>query len=304
MKKLTLFLITTLLLLYAINTNSQIKISDKSEVPKIKPIPYDGSFMKLDYVSDKAKKRGLIGEKITLLEIWNLKSIDGKDADYSDRKKYQNKTFEIVDYKYELGDVLKIKRDSIEFLFKPSSMDEYVFNKYIEINTNKLLDKVFIPLKLNSKVKTMDGKDLTIEGSKSYRITRVEFSKLSLKYSLVVTLNENIEMIYPNGIFSGYNNRTDKRGWITLQSSDLFQTKITLIEKDEFKKFTKSNSKYLNEIRKSQVKLGMTKEQCDYSWGSATKVLENVSGYQVRIFGKPGNSQSLYFKDGILKIIK
>lgn len=233
-----------------------------------------------------------------------LKTIDGKDVDYSDRKKYQNITFEIVDYKDDLGDVLKIRKDSIEFFFKPSIMDKYVFNKYIEVKTSKLLNKVFTPLKLNSKVTTLDGKEIKIQGTKNYTVTKVEFSKLSSKYNLVVTLDDKIELIYPNGILSGYNERTDKLGWVTLQSSDIFQSNVTFLEKGEFEKFAKSNSKYLNEIRSSKVKLGMTKEQCDYSWGSATRVLKNVSGYQVRIFGKPGDSKSLYFKNGILKIIK
>ena len=49
----------------------------------------------------------------------------------------------------------------------------------------------------------------------------------------------------------------------------------------------------------------MTKKQCKFSWGTPTGSMSNIVGYDiVLIYGDTGNSQTLYFKKGILKLIK
>lgn len=300
MKKINTSLVVAFFFLFSLQIRAQINISDKSKDPEIKAIKYDGSFMDLSNVYSKEKKAGLVGEKITLLEIWNLIKESGQEVGFSERKNFENKTFEIIDYSYGLGDVLKIKSKEGVFIFKPSIMDKYVFNKYIKTVNEKVINKIFIPLKMKSDAVAMNGEKILINGSKDYKVTKVSFSKLKIGYGLVLELNYEFEMVYPNGSYDQF----DKLGWINIQSSSVLQSNITLLEKSTFDQFANTNKEYLSEIRNSKVKLGMTKEQCDFSWGSATKVLNNVSGYQVRIYGKIGNSQSLYFKNGILKLIK
>ena len=290
------------LLLVSISSYSQIEVSDKSKEPEIKSIPYDGGFMDFsDVLLTKEQKAGVVGEKITLFKAWTVKNEDGTSVSYSDSEKFENKTFEVIEYIYDYKDVLKITNEDGVFLFEPSSIDKYVFNSYIDTIKEKLENKVFIPLKIKSELKSLNGEEILIEGLKEYQITKVTFSKISSGFGIVVQINGEFEVVYPNKTFY----QRKEKGWINLESADVFSTKVTFIEKDIFSKFSSSNKLYLNDIRNEKVKIGMTEKQCRYSWGRPTRSMSNISGYDtVLIYGEVGNSQNLYFKKGILKLIK
>ena len=50
-------------------------------------------------------------EKITLFKVWTIKNEDGSSISYQDSEKFQNKTFEVIEYIYEYKDILKIKNE-------------------------------------------------------------------------------------------------------------------------------------------------------------------------------------------------
>jgi hypothetical protein len=291
-----------LLILLSINSYSQIEVTDKSKEPEIKAIPYDGSFMDFsDMMLTKEQKAGVVGEKVTLFKVWTVKNADGSRVSYSDSEKFENKTFEIIEYIYEYKDVLKIKNDNGIFLFEPSSIDEYVFNSFIDTIKTKLENKTIIPLKLKSEMESLKGDKIEIDGLKEYLINEVTFSKLPSGFGIVVKINEEFEVIYPTGTFD----QLKEKGWLNLESSDIFKTKTTFVEKEAFLEFSKINKLYLNSIRNGNVKIGMTEKQCRFSWGIPTSSMSNIAGYdKVLIYGETGNSQNLYFKKGILKLIK
>jgi len=291
-----------LLFLLSINSYSQIEVADKSKEPEIKAKPYDGSFMDFsNMMLTKEQKAGVVGEKVTLFKVWTVKNADGSRVSYSDSEKFENKTFEVIEYIYEYKDVLKIKNDDGVYLFEPSSIDEYVFNSFIDTIKEKLQNKIFIPLKVKSEIESLKGNKIQINGLKEYKITNVTFSKLSSGFGIVIELNGEFEVTYPTGTFD----QLEENGWINLEGSDIFKSKITFIEKEAFIEFSKANSSYLNPIRNGNAKIGMSEKQCQFSWGIPTSSMSNIAGYdKVLIYGETGNSQNLYFKKGILKLIK
>ena len=295
-------LLLTILIATSINCYSQLDVADKSKKPEIKAIPYDGSFMDFsDVMLTTEQKAGVVGEKITLFKVWSIKNEDGTKVSYSDSEKFENKTFEVVDYIYDYKDVLKIRNSDGTYIIELSSIDEYVFNSFIDTIKSKLENKSFIPLKMESEIESLNGDIIKIDGLKEYLISKVTFSKLTLGYGIVVEINEEFEVVYPIGTFDQL---TDK-GWINLESADVFKSKTTFIEKEAFSNFKESNKLYFNDIRKGNVKIGMNEKQCRYSWGTPTSSMNNIAGYdKVLIYGNVANSQNLYFKKGILSLIK
>lgn len=298
MKKI-LFLAISLM---HISSYSQINFSDKSQVPKIKAVKYDGSFMNFnDMMLTEEKKAGVVGEKVTLFKAWSIKNEDGTSVSYSDSHKFENKTFEIIEYIYEYQDIVKIKNEDGVFLFKPSSIDEYVFNRYIDTIKSKLTNKVLIPLQLISAIKPLVNEEIQLDGLKEYKITKVTFAKTSLGFGITVELNNDFEVIYPNGSFE----QEEEKGWVNLESGDIFKSKITFIEKEVFLKFASYNKLYLNDIRNGKVKVGMTEKQCRIAFGMPTSAMKNFAGYDtVLIYGNAGYSKNLYFNKGVLKLVK
>ena len=49
----------------------------------------------------------------------------------------------------------------------------------------------------------------------------------------------------------------------------------------------------------------MTESQCRWAWGSPNRIMNSIAGFdKILVYGEFGNSQSLYFKEGLLKLIK
>jgi len=140
---------------------SQINISDKSKPPSIKPIPYDGSFMNFsDQLLTNEKKAGIVGHKITLLKVWNIKRANDITISISDSKSFENKSFEVIQYSNDYKDVLRLKDEKEEYIFEPSDIDEFVINSYIDFIKSKLENKVFVPLKFKYELKNLIGSDI------------------------------------------------------------------------------------------------------------------------------------------------
>lgn len=314
MKKLTLILT---LMTFCQISYSQIEIDDKSKEPEIKAIPYNGEFMSFDGVYEKEKKAGVVGQLVTLIDV-STYNIYASEDDLESRKNisykieglFTNKTFEITDYNYDLYDILKIKNDSTTYIWKVSGTDKYVFNKYLDIVKEKYEGKTFIPLHNNNEFEAMDGSKFIIEGSKKYIITKVKFAKLQFDYGIIFNINDSFDCIFPNGSFDQpkiFNGKiyTTNENYINVASNDIFKSKVTLIEENEFNSFSSKNKIYLTKIREREVQVGMSEKQCRWAWGTPSKSMKNIAGYdEVLIYGEIGNSQDLYFKEGILKLIK
>lgn len=311
--KLSYFVIFSLLI--AKTAFTQIDIEDKSEHPKIKAIPYNGEFMSFDEVYEEERKVGVIGEKVTLIDV-NTSNIYENEEALKNRKSisskfqdnFKNKTFEIVDYRYEYFDILTIKNEIGQFIWNVSSVDVYVFNKFIDVVKEKHEGKKFIPLRFTSDFKSIDGTEFQIDGKNIFTISKVKFAKLEFNYGIVLKINDEFECIYssdnqPN-VFNGkIYSKNDN--YINISSNDFLINDVTLIEENEFVNFSKINQKFLEKIRSGKVELGMTESQCRWAWGIPSKIMEKISGYEkVLIYGEVGNSQNLYFKGGVLKLIK
>jgi hypothetical protein len=283
-------------------TFSQINILDKSKQPTIKAIPYDGTFMNFsDVMLTNEKKAGIVGHKITLLKVWNIKRANGETINISDSKTIENKSFEVLQYSNDYKDILRIKDEKEEYIFEPSSIDEFVINSYIDSIKSKLENQIFVPLKFKSELNNLNGDGVTLDGRKEYKISKVNFAKLEFGYGIIVELNNESEFTYPNDSFG----QPDDKGWINIGGSDILQVKSTLILKDVFIKFSNSNKLFINDIRNGIVKLGMTEKQCRIAWGIPTSIMNNIGGYdKVLRYGELGRANNLYLKGGILKLIK
>jgi hypothetical protein len=254
MKKLILIL--TVITIYQISY-AQIEIEDKSKKPEIKAIPYNGEFMTFDGIYEEEKKAGVVGHLVTLIDVSNysiyesLEDLEsGKNVSYKLQELFTNKTFEIIDYNYDLYDILKIKNDSSTYIFKIYGTEKYVFNKYID-NIKKLYEgKTFIALHNKSEFEAMDGSKLTIEGTKKYKITKVKFAKLQFDYGIIFNINDSFDCVFPNGSFDQptlFDGKfyTPNKDYINIASNDILSDKITLIEVNVFASFSSKNKRYL-----------------------------------------------------------
>ena len=95
MKKITFLLIA----LIPLSVFAQIDIEEKPE-KEISKVAYDGSFPKLSIGVKDEVAMGLIGEKVTLLEVsyFDVKLENGDRASFKDEDNFKNKTYEIVAY--------------------------------------------------------------------------------------------------------------------------------------------------------------------------------------------------------------
>ena len=314
MKKLILIIIA---MTFCQISYGQIEIEDKSKELEIKAIPYSGEFMTFDSVSEKEKKAGVIGHLVTLIDVstFNIYASEDdlkamKSISYKFEDLFTNKTFQITDYKYDYSDILKIKNDTAIYIWKVGGTDKYVFNTYIDNVKEQYEGKTFIALHNKSEFEAMDGLKFIIDGSQKYKITKVKFAKLGFDYGIVFKINDSFECIFPSGpydhptLFNGEIYTTNK-DYINIVSRNIFNSKITLIEENEFIAFSSRNMAYLTKIRNRQVQIGMNENQCIWAWGIPSKSIKNIAGYdEVLIYGDGSNSQNLYFKEGILKLIK
>lgn len=300
--------ILIILIFSALTAYAQIEISETPE-KKVTAIPYDGSFAKLDIIVEDNIALGLIGEKVTLLDVstFNVEKENGDRISYSDEDNFKNKTYEIIAYEKDLYPTFTIKNDLGTYKWKVSSTSKYVLNKFLDAINNKLLNKVYIPLYNQREVEALDGIKLTIDGSKEYKITKVAFTKFTLDYGIKVQLNDEFEMEYPTGSYDqptkfikGEGNVANE-GWINLNGGSLMAPNITLIEKSVFEKFKSDNISVIDKIRKEVIAIGMTEQQCRWAWGMPNKSYGALSGYEP-VYDWGG--KTLYFKSGKLALIK
>ena len=302
------YIILTLTLLFSLSAYSQIEIDEPTE-KKVEAIPYDGSFMTLPYSVSDGMGLGLVGEKVTLLDVstFDVEGVNGERVSYSDDDNFKNKTYEIIAYEKDIYPTFTIKSDLGSYKWKVKSTSKYVFNKFLDAIKVKLLNKTYTPLYNTKEVEALDGTKLTIDGATEYQITKVSFTKFSFDYGIKVQLNNEFELKYPLGdydqptTFVKGEGNIPSVGWINLQGGALLASEHTLIEKDVFEKFKSENKSAIDNIRNQVVAVGMTEQQCRWAWGRPNKSFGALAGYDI-VYDWGG--KSLYFKDDKLALIR
>lgn len=302
-------LYTILLIATSFSLSSQISISEtQRKTPE--PVPFNGEFMKLPYTLKEEVGAGLVGEKVTLIDVsvFNMENLDGSRVDFSKDNLFKNRTFEVVKYSKNSSSVLTISNDSGVFNWKPSSIDNYVFNKFIDVISEKLKGKSFVPLHNNNELIGLDGATYNLVGSQIYTITDVLFSKFSIsEYGIKLVLNNEIPLKYPAEnsydqpqIFDG-NKMIPLEGWINVLEDGYGYGSATLIEEVTFSKFKSENAAHIDNIRNEIISVGMSYDQCKWAWGIPQKSYGEMAGYD-EVYDWGG--KTLGFKDGLLKLIK
>lgn len=121
---------TLLVVVFVIGTSySQINI-DQAPEKKIIAIPYDGSFAKLGYSVKDDVAAGLIGEKVTLLDVsyFDVNKENGERISYSEEDNFKNKTYDIIAYEKDIYPIFTIKSELGTYKWKVYSTHKYVFN--------------------------------------------------------------------------------------------------------------------------------------------------------------------------------
>jgi len=267
MKNIILF---ALILLVSYNVQAQTENADTAQAPTITAIPYDGSFMKFEPGLSEERKAGVVGEKVTLVDVGYYFIFDGERAlennkfiNAEDAHMFRNKTFVVIGYSYkDPDDVLTIKNENGTFLWKLSDLSTYVFNRYLETLKSNIEGKKFIPLYNDEILKTVDGQILDFHESQAYTISKVRFTKIKKKYLVILTINGSFNFIYPTAEREqpGYYNGeiySRKKDWINIQSNDPNPSKVTLIKEDTYRKFAEENKDIINDIRSRKVPSGV-----------------------------------------------
>ena len=121
---------------------------------------------------------------------------------------------------------------------------------------------------------------------------------LNIEYLSFSVIDYAMIFIFDNGLLCKFDFEEDaqpkEEGWIYLTNgykNELF------VEKNVLDKFTKDNSRIINDLRNGEIKKGMTEKQCILSWGMPTESYTNIKGYdKVLQYGEINNSQKLYFQ--------
>ena len=300
--------ILIILIFSALTTYAQIEISETPE-KKVTAIPYDGSFAKLDIIVEDDIALGLIGEKVTLLDVstFDVEKENGDRVSYSDVDNFKNKTYEIIAYEKDLYPTFSIKSELGTYKWKVTSTSKYVFNRFIEFINQKLLNKIYISLYNIRELEALDGTKMTLDGTKEYQITKVSFTKFNLDYGIKVQFNNEFEVEYPLGnydqptIFVKGKGNVSNEGWINIKGGSILAINNTLVEKSVFEIFKSENSAVIDKIRGEIVAIGMTEQQCRWAWGIPNKSYGALAGYD-EVYDWGG--KSLYFKGGKLALIK
>lgn len=303
MKKITFLLIA----LIPLSVFAQIDIEEKPEKEILK-VAYDGSFPMLSIGVKDEVAMGLIGEKVTLLEVpyFDVKLENGDRASYKDEDNFKNKTYEIVAYEKDIYPTYTIKSELGTYKWKVSSSSKYIFNKYLDVIKDKLNGKIYVPLHNTNEVESLNGTKVNLDGSKEYTITKVSFTKFMFDYGIKVTINDDFELKYPTGDYDQPRNFNGEKfapakGWVNLKGDSMIALDNILIEKEVFKTFTTENANYIEQIRAEVIKIGMTNQQCRWAWGMPQKSFGSLAGYD-EVFEWGG--KSLYFNDDKLALIR
>jgi hypothetical protein len=281
---------------------SQIEISDNSKQTKVVGKPYNGEFAVFDYSLSEEQKAGVVGSKITLIDvfIYNIKTKDGKTVSGLGKDLFSNKTFDIIDYSYDFHDELTIQNDTGIYIYNPSLTDTYLFNSFFDNIKSKYSVEQVLTLRSGKSLKNVEGVDVSFIIDKPYEITDIRFSKLANGYGFTMTLNNENTFVYPTNY-----NQTKEPDFLKLSSNEILPQTVLFILKSKYNQFEIENKRFISEIKEGVAKAGMTEKQVVLSWGTPSKVFSNIAGYdKVYDYGTTGNSQTLYFKKGILKLIK
>jgi len=197
--------ILPLILLISFNIQAQIESEDKPQSTEINAIPYDGSFMTFTDIESVERKAGVVGEKVTLVDVGYYFIFDGERALENNKfitadeaHKFRNKTFKVIDYKHEPpDDILVIKNADGTFFWKLSDLSTYAFNRYLDTLKSNLEGKTFIPQYDDEELRSLEGKIVEFNRSQAYAITKVRFTKIKKKYVVALLIDDTHYFIYP-----------------------------------------------------------------------------------------------------------
>lgn len=280
------------------------QVTDFSNIKKEKAvIPYDSTYIQVDYSTTEEMKKGLIGQDITVLKtsyVYVLDFLTKKNIKYDEVNKLEGIVFTIKDFiKDGYRKYYHISNESGEYLFEDSSSNKFIINSYINSFKENYLGKSYVPLKNELEIESLNTEKHILKGTDSITVTDIQYAKISrVEYSMV--------FIFNNGLMSKFGlesySQPNEIGWIKLGGqfgADVF------IGTEVLEQFKTENKGFIDEIRSGKIKIGMTKRQCTLAWGSYNESYKNILDYDIVLeYGTTGNSQALYFKNGKLELIK
>jgi len=267
------------------------------------PIVYDTTYIQVTASTSEEMKMGLIGQEITIIETnyLNILNVESKkNISHSDENRIKSKIFTIQDYlSNEKKKYYLISNETGKFLLEDNPVNKFIINSFLIPFKQKYVSKQFYSFKNDVSIQSVDEAEFTINRDDLITVLNIEYLSFSvIDYAMI--------FIFDNGLLCKFDFKEDvqpkEEGWIYLTNgykNELF------VEKNVLDKFTKDNSRIINDLRNGEIKKGMTEKQCILSWGMPTESYTNIKGYdKVLQYGEINNSQKLYFKRSKLKFIK
>jgi|TARA_B100000959_G_scaffold83197_1_gene88640 hypothetical protein len=267
------------------------------------PIVYDTTYIQVTASTSEEMKMGLIGQEITIIETnyLNILNVESKNnISHSDENRIKSKIFTIQDYlSNEKKKYYLIRNETGKFLLEDNPVNKFIINSFLIPFKQKYVSKQFYSFKNDVSIQSVDEAEFTINRDDLITVLNIEYLSFSvIDYAMI--------FIFDNGLLCKFDFKEDvqpkEEGWIYLTNgykNELF------VEKNVLDKFTKDNSRIINDLRNGEIKKGMTEKQCILSWGMPTESYTNIKGYdKVLQYGEINNSQKLYFKRSKLKFIK
>lgn len=288
------------LLTIYLETNSQVLDLTKSAAErKITPVEYDGTYLYPDYGATKEMKAGLVGQKITIIDIFSEYSLtdnNGKNASYNDLNSIEGKTWDIKEFiNDDNSGKFKIENEGKEWIAELGSLDKWYINKGLQNLKTKFIGKKYNSFIYGQEIESVDESKFKLDGNNPITVSDLQYAKLSLtKYSIVLIFDNGLITAFtPSGI-----TQPIEEGWIKVggdYGEDL------LVEVATLNKYSIANPKFIKQMRNGKVEIGMTEFQTRLAWGIPNKGYKNLAGYdQVNYYGQ----NILYFKKKILQLIK
>lgn len=273
-----------------------VDLSNAKKERQITPKAYDGSFLKPDILTTDEQKAGLVGERITFVDIsgYSIKSVKGgyaKDSDIEELKK--GSPIITKYYPGEFSCKYEIKCNNKFWELESLSSCEWFLNKGFEFLKNKLVNKKFNSFIKGAKLESVDGSKFELNDVKPITITDVKFAKLSsYKHGLVAYFDNGkiSEFEFLEFMFE------EKYSWLRLSENYIDGI---IVEVETLKKYSEKHKKFIASMRQGKIKIGMSERETRFAIGIPDTSYK-IGSSKVNDYGY----RKLYFKNGFLYSIK
>lgn len=250
------------------------------------------NILRPSYETSKEDKNNLVGQQLTIEQMdspFAITNLQDQPINSKQLEELLGESFEIIEYHVEDNvDIYVIQNAHGTFKLIDSPMVNWYLNAYVDDVESKVLGKTYIPFHKGLMIEGLDFKPYRLDASKVMKVEKVAFRVINSKESgVVISFDNGLEVVHQ--ATSQYIN--DER----FLSVNARNTEFLFVDLEAAKSAPERQSKEIENMREKTVTIGMTKEECQLSWGKPEKE-STKDGLQVLIYQGDYGDCKLLFK--------